>query len=48
MAKYIKKEMVDLHHEGQTLYTYRMQTTPMDNADFIRDCARNTTFWRAR
>ena len=44
MAKYIKKEMVDLHHEGQTLYTYRMQTTPMDNADFIRDCARNTTF----
>ena len=44
MAKYIKKEMVDLHHEGQTIYTYRMQTTPMDNADFIRDCARNTTF----
>lgn len=44
MAKYIKKEMVDLHHEGQTLYTYRMQTQPMDNADFIHDCARNTTF----
>lgn len=44
MAKYIKKEMVDLHHEGQTIYTYRMQTLPMDNADFIKDCARNTTF----
>ena len=44
MAKYIKKEMVDLHHEGQTIFTYRMQTTPMDNADFIKDCARNTTF----
>ena len=44
MAKYIKKEMVDLHHEGQTLYTYRMQTQPMDSADFIHDCARNTTF----
>lgn len=35
---------MDLHHEGQTLYTYRMQTQPMDNADFIHDCARNTTF----
>lgn len=44
MAKYIKKEMVDLHHEGKTIFTYRMQTMPMDNEDFIRDCARNTTF----
>ena len=44
MAKYIKKEMVDLNHEGQTIYIYRMQTIPMDSEDFIRDCARNTTF----
>ena len=44
MAKYIKREMVDLNNPGQTIFTYRMQTQPMDNADFIHDCARNTTF----
>lgn len=36
--------MVDLNNPGQTIFTYRMQTQPMDNADFIEDCARNTTF----
>ncbi len=44
MAKYIKKEMVDLNNAGKTIFTYRMQTIPMDSDDFIRDCARNTTF----
>ena len=44
MARYIKREMVDLNNPGQTIFTYRMQTMPMDNADFIEDCARNTTF----
>ena len=44
MAKYIKREMVDLNNPGQTIFTYRMKTLPMDNADFIEDCARNTTF----
>lgn len=44
MAKYIKKEMVDLNNPGQTIFTYKMKTLPMDSADFIRDCARNTTF----
>ena len=36
--------MVDLNNPGQTIFTYRMKTLPMDNADFIEDCARNTTF----
>ena len=44
MAKYIKREMVDLNNPGQTIFAYRMKTLPMDNADFIRDCARNTSF----
>ena len=44
MAKYIKKEMVDLNNAGKTIFTYRMQTISMDSDDFIRDCARNTTF----
>lgn len=44
MARYIKREMVDLNNPGQTIFTYRMQTMPMDNADFIEDCTRNTTF----
>ena len=44
MARYIKKEMVDLNNEGKTIFTYRMQTLPMDSEDFIRDCARSTTF----
>lgn len=44
MAKYIKKEMVDLNNPGQTIFAYKMKTLPMDSADFIRDCARNTTF----
>lgn len=47
MAKYIKREMVDLNNPGQTIFTYKMKTLPMDNADFIRDCARNTTFSEA-
>lgn len=44
MAKYIKREMVDLNNPGQTIFTYRMKTLPMDSADFIEDCAQNTTF----
>ena len=44
MAKYIKRELVDLNNPGQTIFAYKMQTQPMDNADFIHDCARNTTF----
>ena len=44
MAKYIKREMVDLNNPGQTRFAYRMKTLPMGCADFIRDCARNTTF----
>ena len=44
MAKYIKREMVDLNNPGQTRFAYRMKTLPMGSADFIRDCARNTTF----
>lgn len=44
MARYIKKEMMDLNNAGKTIFTYRMQTIPMDSDDFIRDCVRNTTF----
>lgn len=44
MAKYIKRELVDLNNPGQTIFAYKMQTQPMDNADFIHDCAQNTTF----
>ena len=44
MARYIKKEMVDLNNAGKTIFTYRMQTIPMDSDEFIRDCVRNTTF----
>ena len=36
--------MVDLNNPGQTIFTYRMKTLPMGNADFIEDCARYTTF----
>ena len=44
MAKYIKRETVDLNNPGQTIFSYRLKTMPMDSADFIEDCARNTTF----
>ena len=44
MARYIKKEMMDLNNAGKTIFTYRMQTIPMDSDEFIRDCVRNTTF----
>jgi len=36
--------MVDLNNPGQTIFTYRMKTLPMDSADFIEDCAQYTTF----